>query len=372
MPTEEKADSLEGLADDATKADDIPEDTKERRDEQMAYYGGDIEDDEDLSALDRGDSIEVNIPEKKDEEEEEEQASEDEDGEAASEADDDAADDEADSEEGDDGGEEGDDDDGDDADDAESGDDGESEDSTQNDQRIPLSRFNEVNERMKAAERRLAQLEAQETAEEEGAEETFDFDAAEQEYMDLLLDGNTKDAAAKRKEIRAAEKAEYEAAAQRLTTDTVTQDATVRELNSLTNQAAEMYPVLNDQSADFNPAIAEKTVIFMRGYVEAGKDPSDAFVSALSDVIDMYNLDGATEQPSNEDTTPEKKVTKKKGVKKTQEKKKVREQQAQSPAGEGRRSADAGAVVPDLNNLTEEEFAALPESTLAKLRGDVI
>lgn len=371
----------EELADDATLATDIV-DEEERRRQQMEYYGGDIDDDADdfdPSKADRGDNLEIDAESEdrgdevkaEKEEEGEDAEAEDDESEDDADSDDDDSDDEAEDEIADDDDEADDDEDGDE--DSESdGDDSSEEQSdaaAKGDQRIPLSRFNEVNERMKRAEARLAQLEKQEEAEDKAEVQAYDFDAAEAEYMDLLLDGKTTEAAAKRREIRTAEKADFLSESEQKTTQTVSQTAMINELNSLTDQAQSMYPVLNESHADYNPAVAQKTVTFMKGYVSDGMDPSEAFVAALADTIDLYNLDGnkATEQPK-----PEKKVTKKKAIEKKAEKKKVREQQHRTPAGEGRGSADAGAVVPDISKLSDAEIDALPPETLARLRGDFV
>jgi hypothetical protein len=128
------------LAPDATLATDIP-DEEARRDEQLKYYGGEKDDldDEDFLDVDRGDSLEL----EGDEEDEEEP-------EAEPEAEPEVSDDDSEDEEPD-AGEEEEEDDGDVAESDSDDDDGEDKD--RRDPRIPLSRFNEVNERMKSAEK---------------------------------------------------------------------------------------------------------------------------------------------------------------------------------------------------------------------------
>jgi hypothetical protein len=65
--------------------------------------------------------------------------------------------------------------------------------------RIPKVRLDKEIQRRKEAEARLAEKEAAEKAAEKGAAQEYDFDAAEKQYMDFLLDGKLEEAAAKRR-----------------------------------------------------------------------------------------------------------------------------------------------------------------------------
>ena len=391
MPKDKgEADPNEGLADDATLASDLGDEGK-RRDDQLEYYGGDKDatDTDDLSDLDRGDV--VGEPEPKDdedkgdeddetEEKEDDEASEDEDGaeddgDADADSDDDAeADDDADGDSDSDS----DDSDGDETDEA---DDADESDADEKDSRgIPRHRFKEVNARMKTAEGRLAVLEKTSKAEDDAAEDKFDFDAAEKEYIDLTLDGKTEEATSKRREIRAAEKVEFVAAAKAETKTEVNEESIQRTGDDLAPHAEEMFPVFKPKHDDYNPDMVRKVSTFMRGYQADGLKGDDALVAAIADVAELYKLND-TESPSDEDTEDDgdkkptkKKVAVKKGKKinKTKEKLKLAEQQQRSPAGEGKGSSEAGAVVPDIDQMTDEEIDALPAETLSRIRGDYV
>lgn len=359
-PAEDRGDDL---APDASLATDIP-DEEERRAEQMKYYGGDADeiDTEDFDSVDRGDSLEVpEVEELEAAEEEPEQEDDEDDDTIAEETDDTISEDEDVDEDDEDSVEDSEPDDDDDV---------EPEAPKTTDQRIPLSRFNEVNERMKQAEARLAQLEAQESAVEQVQEEAYDFDAAEMAYQDLLLDGKTSEATAKRNEIRAAERELWKQEAKTETVQEVSQQEAIRELDSLSKQAAQMYPVFDDTSADYDDRLTQQVLTFMRGYSEL-QPPGDAFVSALADVIQLHDLDSryGHNQPAEEPAP--KKVTKKKTTK-TKEKLAIAEKQVRSPAGAGRGSNDAGAAVPDIEKMSDAEIDALPAETLARLRGDFV
>lgn len=370
------ADPAEGLEPDITTI----EDEDARREEQMKYYGGDFEDDEDdLGELDRGDNLEK-VEEnadrgdevKEEDEEDEESKGEDAESDEDESDDDDASDADSDDEDEDSGDDEGDDD----VDDEESADDDEVEPTAdeKNDPRIPLSRFNEVNERMKRAEARIAEIESQSKAKEDAAEQKYDFDAAEEEYMELLLDGKTKEAGSKRAEIRAAEQELFKSETKQEAVQDFDQQQEMRDLNSLSLQAEEMYPVFDENSAEYDPVVASRVVTYMKGYMADGQPVSDAFVSGLADVIQQYGLDGATESEDteSEDTKPQKQVKKGKPIKKTKEKLKAAKQQGQPPAGHGEGSADRGVAAPSIGDMSDEDLDKLSPEQLARLRGDYV
>jgi hypothetical protein len=374
-------DPAEGLEPDITEIDD----PKARLAAQMEYYGGELEDDEDdLGDMDRGDNLDGEKEEPTDrgdevqsEEKEDDDEPEDSDDEADSddeEAGDDASDDdEADSDDEDE--DSGDDEESDDVDESESDDDDDvqSKDDDRNDPRIPLSRFNEVNERMKRAEARIAEIESQSTAKEDAAAQKYDFDAAEEEYMELLLDGKTKEAGAKRAEIRSAEQELFKAETKQEAVSDFDQQQEMRDLNSLSLQAEEMYPVFNESAADYDPVIAGRVVTYMKGYMADGQSVSDAFVSGLADVIQQYGLDASDDEVTeSEDTKPQKTVKKGKPIKKTKEKLKAAKQQGQTPAGQGEGSADRGVAAPSIEEMTDEDLDKLSPAQLARLRGDFV
>lgn len=368
MPKPAVEEVLDDLEPDAALATEI-KDLDERNAQQLEYFGGDPDDAEDTSAMDRGDTILPEEDENAEKEEDEDAEAEDsESGEEEADGEADADDDGADSEEDADSDDQGDAESGDDDDDAEgeASDSESSVDAQTNNRGIPLSRFNEVNERMKRAEARINELESTDQAVAEAEVEAFDFDAAEEEYMDLLLDGKTKEAGAKRRDIRAAEKADISATAVATSTQTADNNAQRRELNSLTSQAADLYPQFNENSADYDQNIADKTITFMRGYVASGVPAADAFVAALADTIDMFGLDdSATPEPE-----PKPEVKKGKPIKKVKEKVEVAKKQVAAVALGGRASDEHGATNIDVTKMTDAEMDALPPATLARLRGD--
>jgi hypothetical protein len=345
--------------------------------ERLAYLGGeqDDADDFDLKGLDRGDSVEPVIEDKDDAGKQSEQLQDDKseddkddekgdsEGEAADtgEAEEAEADEDSDAEEKDVDATK---------DDDES--DQEADEPEEDSKRIPKRRFDEVNERMKRAERRLEDLEKVDDAAEEAAVEKYDFDNAEEEYMDFVLDGKKNEAKQKRAEIRAAEKAEIKAETAQETHTTVDENSQRRELNSLSSEAAELYPIFNNTHDDYDENAAAKVITFMLGYRAEGMDAADAFVSGLADTIDLFDLDtkyGETESPSDDDPDP-KRV--KKDPKDAAAKIDLGKDAVKSPAGQGDASADLGAAKVNVDQLSDEELDALPAESLKRLRGDYI
>jgi hypothetical protein len=348
------------------------EHTPEREAEQLAYFGGDVDeiDDFDSTGLDDGSDPNFVAPDpddKDDEDADEDKTVDDEDdsGEPDAESDEVSDDDESadESEESSD----------DDAEEDDTGDDADEDDDAKPAAKgIPKRRFDEVNEEKKALRTENEQLRAQIEAGRpvEDQEEPFDFRAGEKEYMDLLLDGDTDAALAKREEIDAAKEAKWRSDAKTETKTELSSDAETQELISLSNEAQEMFDVFNPDSENYNQGMLNKVLTFMRGYESSDPDMSrgDAFVNGLADVVEMYNLmpegEAAEEDDGKPKPTGKKKVDKKKAA--------VKKNAHQPVAGEGAASADAGAVVPDIETMTDEEIDALPAKTLARLRGDFV
>ncbi len=252
---------------------------------------------------------------------------------------------------------------------------------------IPKSRFDQVNERRRIAEEELARRDAAVVAAKDAEDNKYDFDKAEDEYIEFMLDGKKEEAKAKRTEIRTAEKAEWKSEAITESTTTVAEQQSIADVADLTDQAQDLYPVFDQTHADFNPEITAKTLAFYQGYrvtkPEGVKNDSDAMVMAIADTIQLYDLDtiyhpeeGKGEQTEEEKAAAEKAAkdaeeTKKLDPKKDIEKKlKDAEQQGTPVIKGGEGSQERGAAVPNIDDMSDEEFDALPAATLARMRGD--
>lgn len=234
--------------------------------------------------------------------------------------------------------------------------------------RIPKSRFDEVNERRKAAEKRAAELEAELNGKKPEAEKIdFDFDAKEKEYMDAVLDGEAEKAQALRREIREAEQQLYRQSA----TEVADQTVSTKESNTVLAQAIadaeQRFAELDANSEGFNEELAEEVLAMQRGYIEAQKlSPAAALRKAVDRVARSEGLTDrmAEPDPEPEPETPAKAPEPKPTEQQTREKLAAAEKQPPAmPAGK-----EEPAI--DLDNISEEEYDALPESTIRRLRGD--
>ena len=88
---------------------------------------------------------------------------------------------------------------------------------------VPKARLDEVLAKQKALQKQLDELNAANVKDEE-APETYDFDAKEVEYQNMVLDGESAKAVALRREIRKAERAELEFEMRQEMSQTVNQD----------------------------------------------------------------------------------------------------------------------------------------------------
>ena len=230
---------------------------------------------------------------------------------------------------------------------------------------IPKYRFDEVNERRKTAEAELEQLRAQLEASKppEEKEEPFDFNSAEKEYMDLLLDGDVDAALGKRMEIDAAKEARWKYEATQETRQGINAEEEQEELMALGTEAEAMFDVFNPDTQAYDQDKLDKVMVFMAGYEQRGMRRADAFVAALADAVDLFGLQLEDDAPAAK-AAPQKKTDPKKAG--------LREQAHQPVGKDGAGSADAGAVVPNIFDLSDEEIDALPEKALARMRGDYI
>ena len=239
---------------------------------------------------------------------------------------------------------------------------------------IPKARFNEVNEARKEAEARAEalqrELDAYKMQQQPGnapapaptpaapAAPEFDVDAAEQKYIELLMEGETAEATKLRSQINrhvAAEAAQQAIAIQK--------EAAARvDLQTVADKAVETWPYLNTpEGADALDLIkASRDANIARGMA-----PAKALQLAVDKIAPKFapaedltppKVDGAKTPVDTRTTNAIARGT--------------RAAEAQPPvvqAGIGNR-ATAGTV--DVANLTDEQFAALSEAEKAKARGD--
>ena len=231
---------------------------------------------------------------------------------------------------------------------------------------IPKSRLDEVLAQNKALKKRIEQSEKVQKEIEE-TPEAYDFDAKETDYMNAVLDGDQDKAKSIRREIRQAERSQIESELTRDIEQKVTRSSTETAIQDAANAIEEAFPIFDSSSSDFNEALTSEVNKYMTGFVQSGQNPVEALEEATTYVLQKNNmLDASTESVptlGNTDSTAKKKA---------QVSKKLKAAESQPPDLPGESSANKGEQPYDLNNMTEEEFEALPEATLKRIRGDIL
>jgi len=230
---------------------------------------------------------------------------------------------------------------------------------------VPKSRLDEVLAKQKALQKQLDEMNQAKQQQVENAPE-YDFAAKEAEYQQLVLDGEAEKAVSLRNEIRNAEKDQFMFEVQQKMGQTVQQS---QEMTALQAKAAEIeakYSILNENSADFNADLQTEVIELRNAFMTQGYAPADALEKATN-----YTL--AAKQPTLLNPEPVKpapkvdpEVQNKQKVANINKKLQAADSQPPQMKGEGAR----GEKKVDLLKLSEDEFAALPEETLRRLRGD--
>ena len=236
-------------------------------------------------------------------------------------------------------------------------------------QMVPKARLDEVLAKQKALQKQLDEMTAQNEKSAE-APDAYDFDSKEVEYQNMVLDGETEKAVALRREIRKAERAQLEFEMRQEMNQTVSQD---RQMTALQNAAAAMeeaYPVFDSNSDVFDQEITNEVIDLRDAFILKGYDAVDALSKAVKYVVKDHDLDQAQESVPSLAGKAQK--TDELARKRAQVSKKLRAAEAQPPELPGESSSNHGEKGLDLSSMTEEEFAALPEATLKRLRGDIL
>lgn len=234
---------------------------------------------------------------------------------------------------------------------------------------VPKSRLDEVLAKQKALQKQVDDMKAAAEKPVEAPEE-YDFDVKEIEYQQLVLDGEAEKAVALRKEIRGAEKAQIEWEMEQKMGQTVQQNA---QATALQQAAAEMeanFPVFDQNSDQFNEEYTNEVVELRDAFIIKGYDAVDALGKAVNFVVKDRGLDSEASDESAL-AAPQQKVEQT-AKKKATVAKKLKAAESQPPELEGEGSSSRGENVVDFSGMSEDEFNALPEATLQRLRGDIV
>jgi hypothetical protein len=234
---------------------------------------------------------------------------------------------------------------------------------------VPKARLDEVLAKQKALQKQLDEINAANEKAEE-APESYDFDSKEVEYQNMVLDGETEKAVALRREIRKAERDTLEYEMRQEMSQTVSQDRQMTALQQAANAMEDAYPVFDRNSDDFNEDITNEVVELRDAFMMKGYEAVDALSKAVKYVVKDHDLDQVQESAPSLAGKAQK--SDELAKKRAQVSRKLKAADAQPPELPGESSSNHGEKALDLSTMTEEEFDALPEATLKRLRGDIL
>ena len=258
--------------------------------------------------------------------------------------------------------------------------------------KVPKFRLDAATARARKAEKEADELRKQ-LAEKEAAKDTKDDKAEktpdelhEERLADIdsriaeaMKDGDTTEIAKLMKESRAAErefmKNQNDAKISESSNMTAAQVKETNLLNSILDQLEEQFPMFDENSDDFNDEANADVLKVQKGLIAMGESASDALIEAVNLVLPKYGYSTEEEDKGGKADKGDKdgkggKEDKQKGVKRNLDAAK-RTPPDMDDAGEDSDSAGAESDLPNILDLTDAEYDALPEATKKAMRGDV-
>jgi hypothetical protein len=236
---------------------------------------------------------------------------------------------------------------------------------------VPKSRLDEVLAKQKALQKQLDELKQ---ANQPPPPElpSYDFEAKEREYQDFILDGEPDKAAKLRSEIRNAEREAMSHELRREVEQTVTRNNEETALQQAANLLETEYPVFDQNSADYNEGYTQEVIELRDAFMIQGLGAVDALSKASNFVIKAHDIGSESDDSSalTAKQAPKKSVDEV-AKKRAEVAKKLDAAKKQPPELPGEGSSSHGEKALDISSLSEEEFNALPEATLRRLRGDI-
>ena len=231
---------------------------------------------------------------------------------------------------------------------------------------VPKSRLDEVLAKNKEMQKIIQNMEEKPA---EDAAPAYDFVAQEKTYQDLVLEGETEKAALLRQEIRSAEREQIMSEMQSKMGQTVQQDRELHELTKKASEIMEVFPIFDEKSKSYDEALTNEVMELRDAFIYQGYGAADSLAKATEVTLlsKKPELLQGEETPAVDPAPQLTKAVQEKKQKATV-KKKVEASQAQPPEMKGESTKNKKVV--DINVMSDDEFGALPEDTLRRLRGD--
>jgi len=201
----------------------------------------------------------------------------------------------------------------------------------------------------------------------------FDFDAKEEEYANLLMEGDTKAAAAVRREINTELRRQAEADAEKYADQRILAREAERDFKAAVTESYEKYPFLDSKSEARNADAIGDVVEWRDLYISKGDTPAQALRKAVAKVGPIYETQ-AGDGDGGEQQSTEQQLQQKLKARRAAALRRNAEAAANQPPptgdmGAGNRGGKGGMKV-DVATMSEEDFEKLPESEKKRLRGD--
>ena len=225
---------------------------------------------------------------------------------------------------------------------------------------IPKKRFDEVLAKQKALQKQLE--EATNPQEKVEALPDYDFQAKELEYQQHILNGEGEKAAELRSEIREQERQTMLYEVQQQLGQTVQQSTEAAALQAKALELQAEYPVLDENHVSYDEVKAQEVMDLRDAYMIQGFQAADALQKATTLLMPAKEVESA---PSSAPDPVIKKAQEKKKAANVD--KKIKAAESQPPEMKGKNKVDKKI---DIDLLSTDEFDALPEETLRRMRGD--
>jgi len=258
--------------------------------------------------------------------------------------------------------------------------------------KIPKFRLDAATARARKAEAERDELQLKLVEAEKGKADDKTLSAAEQhdktladldaKIAEAMKDGNSDEVAKLMAESRTAERGyQSEVNATNLQASSDNTRAQVDEttlVNSILDQLEEQFPMFDENSDQFNADANADVLKVQRGLIAAGDTAADALVEAVNMVLPKYGVTLEEDTSTSEkDAEAAKKLEAEK--KATADKKKQVEKNLDTSgkmppdmdnAGDDSDAAGPQGDLPNVLDLTDAEYDALPEATRKAMRGD--